>query len=115
MPARKTFARFMPPPRLGLEEAERHYTRVHVPLARRVLAEHAAITSYSAIRATGQLDANGGWEAHASAWRFAVQRFEPTAPLHSVEALKAAALDPTLDRQISSIFMLFLAQPVALA
>ena len=32
-----------------------------------------------------------------------LQRFEPTAPLHTVEALKAAARDPALDRQISSI------------
>jgi hypothetical protein len=79
MSARKTFARFLPPPRLGLDEAERHYTRVHVPLARRLLAEDASITSYSAIRALRQLDANGDWEARASAWRFATQRFEPIA------------------------------------
>jgi hypothetical protein len=32
-----------------------------------------------------------------------LQRFEPTAPLHSVASLKAAARDPALDRQISSI------------
>jgi hypothetical protein len=32
-----------------------------------------------------------------------LQRFEPTAPLHTVEALKTAAHDPALDRQISSI------------
>jgi hypothetical protein len=32
-----------------------------------------------------------------------LQRFEPTAPLHTVEALKAAARDPALDRQISSL------------
>ncbi len=32
-----------------------------------------------------------------------LQRFEPTAPLHTVEALKAAARDPALDRQINSI------------
>jgi hypothetical protein len=69
----------MPPPRLGLEEAERHYSRVHVPLARRLLGEHAAITSYGIIRATRQLDANGGWDANPSAWRFATQRFDPAA------------------------------------
>jgi hypothetical protein len=32
-----------------------------------------------------------------------LQRFEPAAPLHTVEALKAAARDPALDRQISSL------------
>jgi hypothetical protein len=32
-----------------------------------------------------------------------LQRFEPTAPLHTIEALKAAARDPALDHQISSI------------
>jgi hypothetical protein len=77
--ARKTFARFMPPPRLGVDEAERHYSRVHVPLARRLLAQHVAITTYSVIRAARQLDANGGWDANVSAWRFATQRFAPAA------------------------------------
>jgi hypothetical protein len=32
-----------------------------------------------------------------------LQRFEPAAPLHSVESLKAAADDPTLDREIDAI------------
>jgi hypothetical protein len=32
-----------------------------------------------------------------------LQRFEPTAPLHTVEAFKAVAQDPALDRQINSI------------
>jgi hypothetical protein len=32
-----------------------------------------------------------------------LQRFEPTAPLHTIESLKAAARDPALDREINAL------------
>jgi hypothetical protein len=50
-------------------------------------------------QATRRGDARGAYFALLE-W---LQRFEPTAPLHSVEALKAAARDSALDLQLNSI------------
>lgn len=93
MAASKTFASFLPAEAVGLEEAERHYTSVHVPLARRLLAQNEAITSYSLLRVRRELDANGGWEQRPTAWRFTTQTFDETAVV--------TAFDPSVRERLA--------------
>jgi hypothetical protein len=75
----KTLTSFAPASRNGLAESERHYVDVHVPLARRWLAQVPWITQYMAYKPLEQRDANGGWRQRPAIWRYAMQRFAPDA------------------------------------
>jgi hypothetical protein len=73
----KTIGRFLPTPSRAPAECERHYTRVHVPMAQDLLRPMAAVRSYHVDRAVAQADVAGGWNARPRAWRFVVIRYRP--------------------------------------
>lgn len=71
----KTVARFEPTPSRTAEECERHYVRVHVPMAQDLLRPMDGMLSYHVGRAIAQADAAGGFEQRPHAWRFVTLRF----------------------------------------
>lgn len=73
----KAIGRFEPTPSRTPEECERHYTRVHVPMAQDLLRPMASLRSYHVNRAVAQADVNGSWAQRPRAWRFVVLRFNP--------------------------------------
>jgi hypothetical protein len=75
----KTIARFEPVAALGEAACERHYRRVHLPLARRLLGSVETIRRYSTWRVQAQYDAAGGFNLAPRAWRFATQLFHDPA------------------------------------
>jgi hypothetical protein len=75
----KTIARFEPVAALGEAACERHYRRVHLPLARRPLGSVETIRRYSTWHVRAQYDAAGGWNLAPRAWRFATQLFHDPA------------------------------------
>jgi hypothetical protein len=68
-----TLARFEPLGDRPVEASERHYTRVHIPLAIELLGSVPAIVQYSTYSVVRQYDATGGWDKRPTAWRFASQ------------------------------------------
>jgi hypothetical protein len=73
----KTIGRFEPTPARPPEECERHYTRVHVPMAQDLLRQLPAVRSYLVDRAVAQADVAGGWAQRPRAWRFVILRYTP--------------------------------------
>lgn len=73
----KVIGRFDPTPSRTPEECERHYTRVHVPMAQDLLRPMSSLLSYHTDRAVAQADVNGRWNQRPRAWRFVVLRFAP--------------------------------------
>lgn len=68
-----TLARFDPLGDRPPEASERHYTRVHVPLAIELLGSVPTIVQYSTYVVRRQYDAVGRWNKRPTAWRFASQ------------------------------------------
>jgi hypothetical protein len=73
----KVIGRFDPTPSRTPEECERHYTRVHVPMAQDLLRPMPSLLTYYTDRAVAQADVNGRWNQRPRAWRFVVLRFIP--------------------------------------
>jgi hypothetical protein len=71
----KSISRFDPTPARNVEDCERHYSQVHVPMAQDLLRPMPALVSYHVDRALSQADVTGGWSQRPRAWRFVVLRF----------------------------------------
>ena len=77
----KRISRLNPPPSVGRERAERHYTTVHHPFARRLLRDHGPrVRRYSVDRADWQYSLSGRFEEQPTAWRFVVLEVDDDLP-----------------------------------
>ncbi len=72
----KSISSFQPVAKYSRTKSERHYTRVHVPFARRLLMAKPQVISYHTNVARREYDLNGRWQQRPSAWRFVILRFE---------------------------------------
>jgi len=72
----KMISRFDPSAHTTLEEAERHYSRVHFPFACNLLSNMRHIRTYHTNRVIRELDIAGGWGQRPTAWRFVLLTFE---------------------------------------
>jgi hypothetical protein len=67
----KRISRLNPAQSVGRESAERHYTTVHYPFARRLLREHGTkVRRYATNRADRQYSIAGRFDEEPTAWRF---------------------------------------------
>jgi hypothetical protein len=73
----KSIARFEPLATVPLEEAERHYTEVHMAYARRMfMHQTSSVEQYVPQRVLAQYDIAGGFAQRPDAWRFIVLRHD---------------------------------------
>jgi hypothetical protein len=69
----KSIAQFEPLATVALEEAERHYTEVHIAYARRMfMYQTSSVERYVPQRVLAQYDIAGGFAQRPDAWRFIV-------------------------------------------
>jgi len=77
----KRISRFFPPAAVGRAAAERHYTNVHSPFARRLLRDHGErVVTYATNRADLQYSLSGRFEEEPTAWRFVLLEVDDDLP-----------------------------------